>query len=1234
MEAWRQCARWLVAARVLPAGHRASSPEGQVWDLAQALRDGVLLCHLLNALLPRAVPPRDICPLDKGVDNGDDGGDSDNDGGDSDGDDDDVGDDGGDYDGANGRDVDGDSDRGGVTMTMTTTMMVMMMVLVPVGTIVTATMMVLVTVTIMMMVMVPMGVTATVLVMMMMGVTVPMAVLVTEVMEVPVSIVVPMGVTATVLVMLMMEVTVLMTVLVTEFLCLRNIRTFLTACADKFGLPKHRLFGAFDLFDVQDFGKVIDTLSTLSWTPIAQSKGFTPFPTEDCVGDDDIYSGLSDLIDDTAEEDDDLYDCVEAEGDDGDEIYEDLMRVEPPPAMKVEVDRRLCCIQELRQTEERYTETLESICQHFLRPLRHFLQPQDLESIFINIEELLQLHRLFLGELRGALGGSGGSRGLPPLFLAYKERFLLYGRYCSQVEAAARRLDQLATNTDLRMKLQECSQRANNGRFSLRDLLMVPMQRVLKYHLLLQELVKLTPEPAERERLRVALDAMRDLAQCVNEVKRDNETLKQLTSVQLCLHNMSQSLAQFGRPKIDGELKVSSTERRSKVDRYGFLLDKALIICKRRGDSYEAKDVVDLQSHQLRDGGLGPRDGKKVSRSLVVPSIQVWWAQVSRLLVDLLKPGGPTCLVPSGPRCPLPNELRCPGPNEPRRPRLVDPSILVLGGHKCPGLVDPSIQVLGGPKSPGLVDPSIQVLGGPKSPALVDPGIQVPGGHKCPVVVDPSIQVLGVPKSPALVDPSIQVLGGPKSPALVDPGIQVPGGHKCPVVVDPSIQVLGVPKSPALVDPSIQVLGGPKSPALVDPGIQVPGGHKCPVVVDPSIQWTHTFLLIDTAGLQGYELFFKTRELKKKWLEQFEMALSNIFPEHALADGHDFQMFSFEDTTSCRACQMLLRGTFYQGYRCSRCRAPAHKECLGRLGTCGRGGTDSGSGTRKNKSQRPGPEKKRGDLGEDNVEGLDVWVRMFGGGRGGLPKMEASQPYSGVPPPPGALGPALRLSPGDVVEVTVAEAEQLWWQGRNVANGDLGWFPCAAVRPFICVPLPDLSVYPWYAGPMERGEAEQLLMPRSDGAFLVRQRVKDAGEFAISIKYRGEVKHIKVMTADGLYRVTEKKVFKGLVELVEFYQHSSLKDCFKALDTALVVPFKEPESRASPRPPGAVRSFGSAKARYDFCARDRTELTLREGDIIRVLSKKGHTGWWKGEIYGRVGWFPANYVEEDYSEYC
>lgn len=33
---------------------------------------------------------------------------------------------------------------------------------------------------------------------------------------------------------------------------------------------------------------------------------------------------------------------------------------------------------------------------------------------------------------------------------------------------------------------------------------------------------------------------------------------------------------------------------------------------------------------------------------------------------------------------------------------------------------------------------------------------------------------------------------------------------------------------------------------------------------------------------------------------------------------------------------LLYRGTFYQGYLCSKCGAGAHKECLGRLDNCGR----------------------------------------------------------------------------------------------------------------------------------------------------------------------------------------------------------------------------------------------------------------------------------------------------------
>ncbi|KAL7845153.1 hypothetical protein AOLI_G00233450 [Acnodon oligacanthus] len=60
MELWRQCASWLIQCRVLPENHRVTWDSAQVCDLAHALRDGVLLCHLLNNLLPHAVNLREI----------------------------------------------------------------------------------------------------------------------------------------------------------------------------------------------------------------------------------------------------------------------------------------------------------------------------------------------------------------------------------------------------------------------------------------------------------------------------------------------------------------------------------------------------------------------------------------------------------------------------------------------------------------------------------------------------------------------------------------------------------------------------------------------------------------------------------------------------------------------------------------------------------------------------------------------------------------------------------------------------------------------------------------------------------------------------------------------------------------------------------------------------------------------------------------------------------------------
>ncbi|XP_067825546.1 guanine nucleotide exchange factor VAV2-like [Heptranchias perlo] len=122
---WRQCGRWLIDSKVLPPNHRVVWPAAQVFDLAQALRDGVLLCQLLHNLSPGSIDLKDINFRPQ----------------------------------------------------------------------------------------------------------------------------------------------------MSQFLCLKNIRTFLKVCHDKFGLRSSELFDPFDLFDVRDFGKVISAISRISHHTAVQGKG-------------------------------------------------------------------------------------------------------------------------------------------------------------------------------------------------------------------------------------------------------------------------------------------------------------------------------------------------------------------------------------------------------------------------------------------------------------------------------------------------------------------------------------------------------------------------------------------------------------------------------------------------------------------------------------------------------------------------------------------------------------------------------------------------------------------------------------------------------------------------------------------------------------------------------------------------------------------------------------------------
>lgn len=60
LEAWRECADWLTRCGILRSDHKANWAEAKLVDLACTLRDGVLLCNLLNLIEPGCIDMKDV----------------------------------------------------------------------------------------------------------------------------------------------------------------------------------------------------------------------------------------------------------------------------------------------------------------------------------------------------------------------------------------------------------------------------------------------------------------------------------------------------------------------------------------------------------------------------------------------------------------------------------------------------------------------------------------------------------------------------------------------------------------------------------------------------------------------------------------------------------------------------------------------------------------------------------------------------------------------------------------------------------------------------------------------------------------------------------------------------------------------------------------------------------------------------------------------------------------------
>ena len=57
-----------------------------------------------------------------------------------------------------------------------------------------------------------------------------------------------------------------------------------------------------------------------------------------------------------------------------------------------------------------------------------------------------------------------------------------------------------------------------------------------------------------------------------------------------------------------------------------------------------------------------------------------------------------------------------------------------------------------------------------------------------------------------------------------------------------------------------------------------------------------------------------------------------------------------------------------------------------------------------------------------------------------------------------------------------------------------------------------------------------------------------------------------------------------------------------------------------------IDSLRNAKAIYSFSARNEKELTVRKGDILKVISITPDNNWWEAILGDKSGFIPSTYI--------
>jgi cell division control protein 24 len=260
--------------------------------------------------------------------------------------------------------------------------------------------------------------------------------------------------------------------------------------------------------------------------------------------------------------------------------------------------------------------------------IQEVLNPDTIHYLFGNLNSLVDFQRRFLIYLEEIGEKPAEEQNFGSLFSQMEDQFAVYEPYCSNFFSAQDLVVQEAP------KLQKLAGILNPV-YELPSMLIKPVQRICKYPLLLNQLIKsMKPDWPHYEDMEEGLESVKRVTEKVNETQRKHENIQVVDDLKRRVDELrTTQIDSFGSLLLHDKLVMRQDDESDK-EMFIFFFERTMLICKESKDSTKNKSSKSnaISIKKKRRGSLQPKGLIVMSKILSVRNISTgegnWYLRV------------------------------------------------------------------------------------------------------------------------------------------------------------------------------------------------------------------------------------------------------------------------------------------------------------------------------------------------------------------------------------------------------------------------------------------------------------------------------------------------------------------------------------------------------------------------------------------------------------------------------